>query len=95
MVTLSAVGPFRPPLAKGYFPFGVAASVRASLEVFAGLRRYLFGQSRTGRPQPALLPEPPALRMSIKPVMRTASWYPAKAIDGSLQMQIVVDCNSG
>jgi len=49
-----------------------------------------FGRMGTRRrPRLASLPEPPALRLLMKPV--AASWHPAKATDGSLQTQIVVD----
>jgi hypothetical protein len=49
--------------------------------------------ARTGGrpPRPASLPELPPLRMFMKPVLRSASWHPAKAMDGSLQTQIVVN----
>src|SRR5947208_3548757 len=59
------------------------------------LRRDVSGWIGTRRPRPASLPEAPALRMTIKPVLRAASWHPAKAVDGSPQTQIVVDLECG
>lgn len=59
-------------------------------EMITGLRRDFFRWRGTRRP-PALLPEPPPLRMSIRSALRAAAWYPAKSVDGTLQMQIVVN----
>jgi len=66
--------------------------MRLSLDdMIIGLRCDVFHWQRPQRLRPVSLPEPPAIRMSVKPVLRAASWYPAKAVDGSPQMQIVVD----
>jgi hypothetical protein len=59
------------------------------------LRRDVLGSVRTRRPPPAALPEPPASRLTVKSVLRAASWHPAKAADGSPQTQIVVDLECG
>lgn len=63
--------------------------------MITGLRREILAWSRPRRPAPAALPKPPAPRMTVKPVLRAASWHPAKAPDGSKQTQIVVDLECG
>ena len=60
-------------------------------DMIVAVRRDALGWFGSRRPRPAALPDPPALRMTMKPVLRAASWHPAKAIDGSAQTQIVVD----
>jgi hypothetical protein len=64
-------------------------------DMITGLRRDFFGWRGTQRPRPVALPQAPAVRMSMKPGLRAAAWYPAKAPDGSPQMQIVVDLACG
>jgi hypothetical protein len=60
-------------------------------DIVTTLRRDVLGRIGTRRPRPASLPVPPAVWMTMKPVLRAASWHPAKAMDGSPQTHIVVD----
>src|SRR4051812_49784284 len=61
------------------------------VDLIRGRRRDFFAWASKPRPRPVSLPQPPAVRMSMKQALRAASWYPAKAIDGSLEMQVVVE----